>query len=148
MDNYDGLVYPRERVQNICGSLKLIIQDNDSICKILHTTFQSFAHVWYNNLKSNFIERFINLCVKLATRFNTNIHTKKSSTKLFGVIQKKSGESTQVYLKRFDENILKVEELLESIALKTLIRGVREHVIQRKLYALPDISLLKVKHVM
>jgi hypothetical protein len=25
MDNYDGLVYPRERVQNICGSLKLII---------------------------------------------------------------------------------------------------------------------------
>jgi hypothetical protein len=43
--------------------------------------------------------------------------------------KKKSGESTQVYLKRFDENILKVEELLESIALKTLIRGVREHVI-------------------
>jgi hypothetical protein len=51
-------------------------------------------------------------------------------------------------LKRFGEDILKVEELLESIALKTLIRGVREHVIWRKLYALPDISLLKVKHVM
>jgi len=48
--------------------------------------FQWFAHVWYNNLELSFIKRFINLYVKPATRFNTNIDTKKSSTKLFGVI--------------------------------------------------------------
>jgi hypothetical protein len=32
-------------------------------------------------------------------------------------------------LKRFNEKMLKVEELLEPVALKALIRGVREYVI-------------------
>jgi hypothetical protein len=58
--------------------------------------------------------------------FNTNILAKKSSMMLFGVTQQE-GESTQVYLKRFNEKMLKVEELPESVALETLIRGVREH---------------------
>jgi hypothetical protein len=44
--------------------------------------------------------------------------------------------------------MLNVEELLELIALETLIKRVREHVIWRKLYALLDKSLLKVKQVM
>jgi hypothetical protein len=44
--------------------------------------------------------------------------------------------------------MLKVKKLLELVALEALIRGVREHVIQRKLYTLPDRSLLKVKQVM
>jgi hypothetical protein len=62
------------------------------------------------------------------TYFNTNIPTKKSSTKLFGVTQQE-GESTQTYLKRFNENMYKVEKLIELIALEALMRGVREHVI-------------------
>jgi hypothetical protein len=33
--------------------------------------------------------------------------------------------------------MLKVEELIESLTLETLIRGVNEHAIWRKLYALP-----------
>jgi len=45
---------------------------------------------------------------------------------LFGVTQQE-GESTQTYLKRFNEKMLKVEELSKSVALETLIRGVREH---------------------
>jgi hypothetical protein len=44
--------------------------------------------------------------------------------------------------------MLKVKKLLELVALEALIRGVREHAIQRKLYTLPDRSLLKVKQVM
>jgi hypothetical protein len=44
--------------------------------------------------------------------------------------------------------MLNVEELLELVALETLIKRVREHVIWRKLYALLDKSLLKVKQVM
>jgi hypothetical protein len=60
-------------------------------------------------------------------RFSTNIAIKKSSIKLFGVAQQE-GESTQMYLKRFNEEMIKVEELLESVALEVLIRGAREHV--------------------
>ena len=33
--------------------------------------------------------------------------------------------------------MLKVEELIESLTLETLIRGVNEHAFWRKLYALP-----------
>jgi hypothetical protein len=60
-------------------------------------------------------------------RFSTNIAIKKSSIKLFGVAQQE-GESTQMYLKRFNEEMIKVEELLESVALEVLIREAREHV--------------------
>jgi hypothetical protein len=51
-------------------------------------------------------------------------------------------------LKRFNEKILKVEELLEPIFLEALIDKGKEHTIWRKLYALLDKSLLKVKQVM
>jgi hypothetical protein len=40
--------------------------------------------------------------------------------------------------------MLKVEELLELVAFKALISGVRERPLWRDLYALPDRSLLKV----
>jgi hypothetical protein len=45
---------------------------------------------------------------------------------LFGVTQQKD-EFTRAYLKRFNEEILKVEELLEQVALEALIIRVREH---------------------
>jgi hypothetical protein len=45
---------------------------------------------------------------------------------LFGVTQQE-GEFTRTYLKRFNEKMLKVEELLEQVALEALIRRVREH---------------------
>jgi hypothetical protein len=45
-----------------------------------------------------------------------------------------------MYLKRFNEKMIKVEELLESIALEALIRGGREHVIWIKIYAFTNKS--------
>jgi len=48
--------------------------------------------------------------------------------KLFGVTQQE-GESTRAYLKRFNEKMLNIEELLEPLALKDLIKGVRRHAI-------------------
>jgi len=44
--------------------------------------------------------------------------------------------------------MLKIEELIEPIASKALINRVREHPLWKDLYALYDISLLKVKQVM
>ena len=45
---------------------------------------------------------------------------------LFGVTHQES-EHTRTYLKRFNKETLKVEQLLKSIALKALIKGVKEH---------------------
>ena len=147
LKNYDGLVDLSELVYNMHGSLELVLQGNDSICKILPSTFQGSTHAWYNNLEPSSIEGFSDFCTKLVARFSTNIAIKKSSIKLFGVGQQE-GESTQMYLKRFNEEMIKVEKLFESVALEVLIRGAREHVTQRKLYALVDKSLLKVNQVM
>lgn len=54
-------------------------------------------------------------------------------------------QSTQIYLKRFDEEMLKVKELIEPIALEDLISGVNGWALWEELYALPNRSLLKVK---
>jgi hypothetical protein len=51
-----------------------------------------------------------------------SILAKKSSTKLFRITQIKD-ESTRVYLKRFDEEMLKVEDLIKLIASEALISG-------------------------
>jgi hypothetical protein len=108
------------------GSLELVIQDSDLISKILPTTFQGFARSWYNNLEPSFIKGFGNLYAKLVACFSTSIFAKKSSMNLFGVTQQE-GKSTRVYLNRFNEEMLKMEELLELVALEALIRGVRDY---------------------
>jgi len=41
-----------------------------------------------------------------------------------------------------------MKKLLELVALEALIRGVKQHALYKKLYALLDKSLLKVKQVM
>ena len=49
-----------------------------------------------------------------------------SFTKLFGVTQYE-GKSTRAYLKRFNKEKLKVEELLKLVALEALIKEVMEY---------------------
>jgi hypothetical protein len=44
--------------------------------------------------------------------------------------------------------MLKVEELIEDVAFKTLISGVMRRTSWKKLYALPNKSLLKLKQAM
>jgi hypothetical protein len=44
--------------------------------------------------------------------------------------------------------MLKVKELFKLVALEVLIRGVKEHVLLRKLYALLNRILLNIKQVM
>jgi len=146
LDSYDGLTDPREHIQNIRGSLELVIHDNDIMCKILPTTFRGNMRTWYNNLKSGSILSFQDLYAKLVTRFSTNIHTKKSSTELFGIIQGEK-ESTQAYLRRFNKEMLRVEDLLEPIACEALIKGVRSEELWKQLHPVQNRTLLRVKHM-
>jgi hypothetical protein len=98
------------------------------MCKIFPTTFRGFTRAWYNNLELNSIEGFSDLCAKLVACFSTNIPTRKTFIKLFSWAQQ-VGESTRVYLRRFNVMMLKIEELIEPVALEALIRGEREHVL-------------------
>ena len=43
-------------------------------------------------------------------------------------------ESTRAYLKRLNEKMLKVEELIEFVAYKALINGVKGKALQKELY--------------
>jgi len=81
------------------------------------------------------------------SRFNTSIPAKRSSTELFGVTQIR-GESTWAYLKRFNEEMLQMEKLIKLMTLEALINKVRECYTWKGLYALPDISFMKVKQAM
>ena len=105
LDMYDGSTDPQKHIQNVRGSLELVIHDNDVTCKILPTTFKGNVRRWYNNLKLGSILGFQDLCAKLVACFSTSIPTKKSSTELFGIVQGKK-EPTQAYLRRFNEEML------------------------------------------
>jgi hypothetical protein len=111
--------------------VELIIHDNHFICKILPTTFRGSVRAWYNNPKSDSVISFNDLCIKLVARFSTSILARKSSTELFGITEVKD-EFMRVYLKTFNKEMLKVEELIELIALEALISGVKEKKSYRK----------------
>jgi hypothetical protein len=117
------------------------------MCNIFPTIFRGSARAWYNNLEPNSIVGFIDLCAKLVARFGTNIPRKKAFTQLFNVAQEE-GEFTRAYLRRFNAEMFKVEELVEPVTLEALIRGAREHAIWKKLYVLPNRSFSKVKQFM
>jgi hypothetical protein len=51
-------------------------------------------------------------------------------------------------LKRFNKEMFKVNKLIDLVALKALISGVKEHYLWKNLYALLGRSLLKVKQAM
>jgi hypothetical protein len=53
---------------------------------------------------------------------------KKNSTDLFCVAQQEEG-FTRAYLKRFNEKMFKVKELIEPMTIQALIRRVSEHAI-------------------
>lgn len=98
------------------------------MCKILLTTIRELAQAWYNNIELGFILGFNNLSAKLLSWFSTNIPAKRSSAEHFGVTQSKE-ESTRTYLKRFNGQMLKIEELIKAIASNALISGVRKYFI-------------------
>jgi hypothetical protein len=52
-----------------------------------------------------------------------SIPAKKSSNELFSIIQLEN-ESTRAYLKRFNEEMLNVKNLLQPVALKALSSGI------------------------
>jgi hypothetical protein len=79
-------------------------------------------------LKTNSINGFNDLCADLWAHFNNIILAMKTSTKLFDVTQQEN-ESTRAYLKRFNEKMLNMKELLELVALEALIKGVKGHAI-------------------
>ena len=71
----------------MCSNLDLIIQDHDSMCKVLSITLERCVHTLYNNLESNSIEGFNDLYAKLVAHFRTSIPTKKNAMELFSVAQ-------------------------------------------------------------
>lgn len=107
------------------SNMDLFIQDNNVMCKILPATFKGSVRAWYNNLEPGSITSFGDLCAKLVARFNSSIPAKMSCIELFGITQAKD-KSSKAYLKRFNKEMLMVENLIELIASKALISEVRE----------------------
>uniref|UniRef100_U7E2F4 Retrotransposon gag domain-containing protein n=1 Tax=Populus trichocarpa TaxID=3694 RepID=U7E2F4_POPTR len=129
LDNYDELTDHQKHIKNVRGSLELVIYDNDVMCKILPTTF-----------------RGNDLCAKLVARFSTSIPMKKSFAELFRVIQG-GKESTLAYMRRFNEEMLQVKDLLEPITCEALIKGVRNEELWKQLHPLQNRTLKRVKQM-
>ena len=89
------------------NNLELVIQDSYATYKIFPITFRGSVRAWYNNLEPSFITSFSKLCTKLMVGFSTSIPARKIYTELFRITQV-NAESTQTYLKRFNEKIFKV----------------------------------------
>lgn len=87
LDNYNGLINPRKHIKNVRNILESVITKNDAMCKIFLTMFCGSLKAWYHGFDHGFILCSYNLFVELISYFNTNILTKKSTTKLFTITQ-------------------------------------------------------------
>jgi hypothetical protein len=101
-------INPREHFQNVKSSLKLVIHDSNAMIKILPIIFYWSLCVWYLSLKPSSILSFVNLGHKLIVYFSMNIPTEKAQLER---------ERTEAYLKRFNKEMLKVENLLEPVVI-------------------------------
>lgn len=114
LDNNNGLINPREHVQNFIRILELVKKKSDVRCKIPPIIFHGYAQLWYHNLKHNSILDHHDLCVKLMSYFSTSMLAKKSMNRLFTIIQRED-ESSRKYLYILNEEMLNVKDLLELI---------------------------------
>lgn len=105
LENYEGLTYIQEHIENIKSILELVIQDDDVMSKVLPTMVCRFAQVWYHNLESSFFLHFQDLSSKLISLSNTRILAKKSITKFFTVTQWED-EKIKTYLQKFNKKML------------------------------------------
>jgi len=86
------------------------------MCKIFSAMFYEFVRAWYHSLELDPIFDFTDMCAKFVAHFSISILVKKSSTKLFVIIQWEN-ESTRAYLKMFNDKIIKVEGLVEPVTI-------------------------------
>jgi len=88
-----------------------MMQDNNIMYKILSTIFRGSTWAWYYSLKPGFILCFSNLYSKLIAHFNMSIHGKKKVHLIY----------TRAYLKKLNEEMLKIEDLFELVTTEAQI---------------------------
>lgn len=87
LENYKGLIDPREHIQNMKRILELITQDHDAMCKVFPTTLRGSTQAWYHSIEFGLILHFHDFSSKLIYHFSTIISTKKIIIKLFVITQ-------------------------------------------------------------
>lgn len=88
-----------------------MMQDNNIMYKILLTIFRGSMRSWYHSLELGFIFCFSDLYSKLIAHFSMSIHGKKKVHLIY----------IRAYLKRLNEEMLKIEDLLEFVTTEAQI---------------------------
>ncbi|XP_010665634.1 uncharacterized protein LOC104882914 [Beta vulgaris subsp. vulgaris] len=91
-------------------------------CKFFPTTLKGLALTWFTELPSGSISSFTALEAAFKQNFIAGTRHRKTSIHLMSIIQQRE-EDLADYIKRFNEESLKVSDLQDSVAFTALMSG-------------------------
>ncbi|KAK6118792.1 hypothetical protein DH2020_047483 [Rehmannia glutinosa] len=123
MENYNGTSDPRDHLKNFQARMKLHGEIDAIKCRALSATLRKSARIWFSSLPAESISSFKQLAQEFPNHFVRSKRYKKTSPHLMGVCQKHD-ESLRNFTQRFKKEVLEIEDLVQSVALATLMNGV------------------------
>jgi retrotransposon gag protein len=124
MNSFDGTTCPEEHVVAYKNLMLLYTTSQALLCKFFPITLICIALNWYTSQPAGSIRTFAQLEAKFVNHFVASKRQEKSNFHLLSIVQQE-GESVATYLKKFQEAVLEVTDLEDSVALNALINGMR-----------------------
>ena len=90
--------------------------------KAFSTTLKSSARTWFRRLTPRTIDSFGDLSRFFVANFMSCKGRQKNASHLFTVHQKE-GKSLKDYVKRFNQDVLEVEDLSDKVVIMTMMEG-------------------------
>ncbi|XP_010665814.1 uncharacterized protein LOC104883066 [Beta vulgaris subsp. vulgaris] len=122
IDHYDGITNPIDHLAAFKAQMSVQTSSEAAWCKFFPTTLKGLALTWFTELPSGSISSFTALKAAFKQNFITGRRHRKTSIHLMSIRQRRE-EDLAEYIKRFNEESLKVSDLQESGTFTALMSG-------------------------
>ncbi|XP_010667204.1 uncharacterized protein LOC104884279 [Beta vulgaris subsp. vulgaris] len=122
IDHYDGTTNPIDHLAAFKAHMSVQTSSEAAWCKFFPTTLKGLTLTWFTELPSGSISSFAALEIAFKQNFIAGRRYRKTSIHLMSIRQRRE-EDLAYYIKRFNEESLKVSDLQDSVAFPTLMSG-------------------------
>ncbi|XP_057719715.1 uncharacterized protein LOC130934145 [Arachis stenosperma] len=118
--------------------------DDEVRCRAFPVTLAGLVIRWFNGLPQGSITTFGDITRAFLAQFTTRIAKAKHPINLLGITQR-ARESTRKYLDRFNDECLKIDSLIDSVASLCLMTGLlnedfRKHLATKSVWTMQEIQ--------
>ncbi|XP_010681931.1 uncharacterized protein LOC104896836 [Beta vulgaris subsp. vulgaris] len=122
IDHYDGTTDPIDHLAAFKAQMSVLTSSEAAWCKFFPTTLKGLALTWFTELPFGSISSFTALETAFKQNFIAGRRHRKTSIHLMSIRQRRE-EDLADYIKRFNEESLKVSDLQNSVAFTALMSG-------------------------